>query len=100
MDVALEGSNDFLTQMIVAIGCACVVFLLFCAILAIPLFRGRKLSKKCACAASRDAVRAIEERERAAFQAKQYDPKTVDTNDLPTASLELARYVRIKEQTR
>ena len=73
---------------------ACAAFLVFGAVLAIPLFRGRKLDRKCACAKSREVMRVLEERERAAFEAKRYAPETVDASDLPQTSPELAEYVR------
>ena len=83
-----------LAQGAVVAGCAVVVFLIFGLILAIPILRGRKLKHRCACAASRDVMRILEERERAALEAARYSPDTVDVNNLPQTSPELAEYAR------
>ena len=73
---------------------AIVAFALFMLTLAIPAFRGRAIKRKCACAASRDALRILEERERAKRDAMLYSAETVDVERLPMASSELADYAR------
>lgn len=78
---------------------AVAAFLLFGAVLAFPLLRGRKVKRRCACSASREVMRILEERERAARDAALYDPKTVDVADLPQTSPELAEYSRVAEKS-
>lgn len=68
---------------------ALVAFLAFAAILGAPLFFGKKLKRRCACAASKEVVRVVEERERAKWDAATYSPETVDAKRLPTLSQEL-----------
>lgn len=89
-DIVVEPFPHF--SIIATMGAALVVFLIFGAILAIPLFRGRKINRKCACAASKEALRVLEERERAAKEARLYSPSTVDVKNLPQTSAELAEY--------
>ena len=71
-----------------------VAFALFALALAFPAFRGRELKRKCACGASREALRILAERERAKRDAMLYSAETVDVNNLPIASAELADYAR------
>jgi len=65
---------------------AFVLFVLFGAALAMPALRGRKIKRRCACAMSREVLNYVEERERAAIDAKRYNPKTVDPKNLPQTS--------------
>ena len=71
-------------------------FFIFALALAIPLLRGKKLKHKCACSASREAMRILEERERAKRAAANYDRADVDAQNLPLASPELAEYARTR----
>ena len=73
---------------------AFIAFAIFALILAVPLFRKRKIKRRCACAASKEVLRVLEERERAAKLAREYRPENVDVNDLPQASPELAEFAR------
>lgn len=73
---------------------ALVLFAFFGAALAVPALRGRKIKRRCACATSRDVVKLVEERERAAFDAKRYRPETVDLNNLPQTSREIYERAR------
>ncbi len=67
---------------------AFVLFIFLGAALAAPSLKGRKIKRRCACAMSREVVKFVEERERAALDAKRYRPETVDPNNLPQASRE------------
>ncbi len=71
---------------------AVFAFLAFGLIFAVPYLRGKPTKRRCACAASEEATRVLDERERAKKDALRYDPNTVDANDLPTVSPELAQY--------
>ncbi len=73
---------------------ACGAFAVFMLVLAIPALRGRAIKRKCACAASRDALRILEERERAKRNAMIYSVETVDAQRLPTVSPQLAEFAR------
>ena len=73
---------------------AVVAFALFGIVLAAPALRGKGTTRKCACAASRELLRVLEERERAARIAREYAPSTVDVANLPLTSPELASRVR------
>ena len=85
--------TSFFTFM-ATLGIAFLFFGLFAAALAIPLARGKKMQRRCACAASREVMRLLQERDRAALDAKRYRPETVDAKNLPIASPELAQWVR------
>lgn len=87
-----SASAPGLGGLLASVGFTCAAFLIFAAILAFPLFLGKKLKRKCACAASKEAVRLVEEREKAAYRAKLYNPKTVNTVDLPQADPTLVEY--------
>ena len=71
---------------------ATIAFLIFALIFAVPVLRGKATKRGCACAASEEALRVLDERERAKKEASRYDPETVDASDLPTVSPELAEY--------
>lgn len=73
---------------------ACVAFAATCLALIFPKFFGRKTKRRCACAASKEAMRIYNERERAALDAKRYRPETVDLRDLPQVSNELAEFAQ------
>lgn len=77
---------------------ACVAFAGLFLALALPIFFGRKLKRRCACAASRETMRLVEERERAALDAKRYRPEKVDLRDLPQISPDLADLTRRLEK--
>ena len=82
------------------LGFAALFFGLFAAVLAIPLLRGKKMQRRCACAASKEVLRLLRERDRAALDAKRYRPETVDAKNLPIASPELAQWARGSAQSR
>ena len=71
---------------------AAVAFLIVALVFAVPVLRGKAANRRCACAASKEALRVLDERERAKKDAARYNPETVDPNDLPTVSPELAEY--------
>ncbi|MGN0909862.1 MAG: hypothetical protein ACI4NV_00385 [Thermoguttaceae bacterium] len=81
------------------LGIAVLFFGLFAAALAIPLARGKKMQRRCACAASLEVLRLLRERDRAALDAKRYRPETVDAKNLPIASPELAQWARGSAQS-
>ena len=85
--------TSFFTFM-ATLGFAALFFGLFAAVLAIPLLRGKKMQRRCACAASKEVLRLLRERDRAALDAKRYRPETVDAKNLPIASPELAQWAR------
>ncbi len=95
-DIPVNRGND-VGQLCATIAVSCVAFIIVAAIFALPLLRGRKLKRKCACAASKEVVKLYEEREKAAFRAKLYDPKTVDTSNLPQADPAVAQYARAED---
>ena len=80
------------TVFLATLAFACVAFAATCLALIFPKFFGRKTKRRCACAASREAMRIYNERERAALDAKRYRPETVDLRDLPQVSNELAEF--------
>jgi hypothetical protein len=80
------------TAFIATVVFACVAFAGMGLALIFPKFFGRKTKRRCACAASREAMRIYNERERAALDAKRYRPETVDLRDLPQVSNELAEF--------
>lgn len=80
------------TVFLATLAFACVAFAATCLALIFPKFFGRKTKRRCACAASREAMRIYNERERAALDAKRYRPETVDLRDLPQVSSELAEF--------
>ncbi|MGI6400518.1 MAG: hypothetical protein ACOX0A_00080 [Thermoguttaceae bacterium] len=87
-----------LGSFLATVGLAFIAFLIFGAILAIPALRGRKIKRTCACAGSRRVLRILEERERAARDARRYNPETVDTTNLPIAPPELTEWTRSSSQ--
>ena len=91
--------TSFFTFM-ATLGFAALFFGLFAAVLAIPLLRGKKMQRRCACAASKEVLRLLRERDRAALDAKRYRPETVDAKNLPIASPELAQWARGSAQSR
>lgn len=85
--LALFGANVW-TTLGATFVVALVLFLFFGAALAAPSLRGRNVKRRCACAMSREVVKFVEERERAALDAKRYRPESVDPNNLPQTSRE------------
>ncbi len=86
--------GEMATAFLAALAFACVAFAGTCLALIFPKFFGRKTKRRCACAASREAMRIYNERERAALDAKRYRPETVDLRDLPQVSPELAEFAQ------
>ena len=86
--------GEMATIFLVTLAFACVAFAGMCLALIFPKFFGRKTKRRCACAASREAMRIYNERERAALDAKRYRPETVDLRDLPQVSNELAEFAQ------
>lgn len=86
--------SEIATTFLAALAFACVAFAATCLALIFPKFFGRKTKRRCACAASREAMRIYNERERAALNAKRYRPETVDLRDLPQVSPELAEFAQ------
>lgn len=84
--------GELATVFLATLAFACVAFAATCLALIFPKFFGRKTKRRCACAASREAMRIYNERERAALDAKRYRPETVDLRDLPQVSNELAEF--------
>ncbi len=86
--------GEMATVFLATLAFACVAFAATCLALIFPKFFGRKTKRRCACAASREAMRIYNERERAALDAKRYRPETVDLRDLPQVSPELAEFAQ------
>ena len=76
---------------------ACVAFAFFAVALLIAQRFGRGVNGKCACARSRQVLKILEERERAAKLARGYRAENVDVERLPIISDELARFARRDE---
>ncbi|MBR4834296.1 MAG: hypothetical protein IKU86_08215 [Thermoguttaceae bacterium] len=87
------------TIFIATLAFACVAFAGMCLALIFPKFFGRKTKRRCACAASREAMRLYGERERAALDAKRYRPETVDVRDLPQVSSDLVDLARVTNRS-
>lgn len=87
-------ADDVVEQFAATAFVALVAFVVFAVALAIPALRGRKLKRTCACAASKIALKTIEERERAKMAALRYRPETVDVSQLPILSEDLVEYTR------
>ncbi len=79
-------------QFVATSAVALLAFAAFAGALAIPALRGRKLKRTCACAASKIALKTLEERERAKMAALRYRPETVDVSQLPILSEDLVEY--------
>ena len=86
--------GEMATAFLATLAFACVAFAVMCLALIFPKFFGRKTKRRCACAASKEAMRIYKERERAALDAKRYRPETVDLRDLPQVSNELAEFAQ------
>ncbi|MBQ1277999.1 MAG: hypothetical protein IIY07_05085 [Thermoguttaceae bacterium] len=86
--------GEMATVFLITLAFACVAFVAMCLALIFPKFFGRKTKRRCACAASKEAMRIYKERERAALDAKRYRPETVDLRDLPQVSNELAEFAQ------
>ena len=86
--------GEMATVFLITLAFACVAFVAMCLALIFPKFFGRKTKRRCACAASKEAMRIYNERERAALDAKRYRPETVDLRDLPQVSSELAEFAQ------
>ncbi len=86
--------NEILTTLGATAAFALVAFAGLFLALALPKFFGRKTKRRCACAASREVMRLVAEREKAALDAKRYRPETVDLRDLPQISPDLADLTR------
>ncbi|MDD3590473.1 MAG: hypothetical protein PHO46_09430 [Thermoguttaceae bacterium] len=93
-DAVDRGASSTLGTLLATIGFAVAVFAIFSLILAIPQLRGKQVKRRCACSASAEALRVLEERKRAKKKALLYDPETVDVGNLPQTSPELAEYSR------
>ena len=89
-------SCSFTSTLAQTIAFAVVAFLVLALVLAVPLFRGKKLKKQCACAASKEVMRVLDEREKAKRKAAEYRPELVDVDELPTISPELAQSLSSK----
>ena len=92
--------GEMATAFIATLAFACVAFAGMGLALIFPKFFGRKTKRRCACAASREAMRVYNERERAALDAKRYRPETVDLRDLPQVSPELAEWAQVSNRSK
>ncbi len=85
-------ADGVIEQLIATTFVALIAFAAFAGALAIPALRGRKVKRTCACAASKIALKTLEERERAKMAALRYRPETVDVSQLPILSEDLVEF--------